>query len=58
MRTIISLVILVAAACLGFMMGSGMNDAMGGAAVFAVIAGFVCTIYVIDNPRDKKNREE
>ena len=44
MRTIISVVIIIIAAVIGFFMGSGMNRAMGGATLFAVIAGFACTI--------------
>ena len=48
MRTIISSVIVIIAAVIGFFMGSGMNQAMGGATLFAVIAGFACTIQAID----------
>ena len=47
MRTIISVVIIIIAAVIGFFMGSGMNRAMGGATLFAVIAGFACTIQAI-----------
>ena len=48
MRTIISAVIIIIAAVIGFFMGSGVNQAMGGATLFAVIAGFACTIQAID----------
>ena len=48
MRTVISIVIIIAAAVFGFFMGSGMNEAMGGATLFAVIAGFGCTIQAIE----------
>lgn len=48
MRTNISVVIIIIAAVIGFFMGSGMNQAMGGATLFAVIAGFSCTIQAID----------
>lgn len=53
MRTMISSVIIIIAAVIGFFMGSGMNEAMGGATLFATIAGFVCTIQVIES---KKNQ--
>ena len=48
MRTIISVVIIIAAAVIGFFMGTGMNESMGGATLFAVIAGFVSTIQAIE----------
>lgn len=51
MRTIISVVIIIIAAVIGFFMGSGMNQAMGGATLFAVIAGFACTIQAIDGKK-------
>ena len=44
MRTMISSVIIVIAAVIGFFMGAGINQAMGGATLFATIAGFSCTI--------------
>lgn len=53
MRTIISSVIVIIAAVIGFFMGSGMNQAMGGATLFATIAGFACTIQAIES---KKNQ--
>ena len=49
MRTIISTVIGVIAAVIGFFMGGGMNEAMGGAILFATIAGFACTIQAIES---------
>lgn len=49
MRTVISIVIIFIAAVVGFFMGGGMNEAMGGATLFAVIAGFACTIHAIDS---------
>ena len=53
MRTIISVVIIIIAAVIGFFMGSGMNQAMGGATLFAVIAGFACTIQAIDSKKSR-----
>ena len=49
MRTIISVAIIIAASAAGFFMGAGMNQAMGGAALFASIAGFACTIQAIES---------
>ena len=51
MRTILSVVIIIAAAFAGFFMGSGMNEAMGGATLFAMIAGFACTIQAIESKK-------
>lgn len=49
MRTILSTGIIIIAAVIGFFMGAGMNQAMGGATLFASIAGFACTIQAIDS---------
>jgi hypothetical protein len=51
MRTIISIVIIIVAAVIGFAMGAGMNEAMGGATLFATIAGFACTIQAIESKK-------
>ena len=40
MRTIIYVVIIIIAAVIGFFMGSGMNQAMGGARLFAMLGMF------------------
>lgn len=48
MRTVISIAVIIAAAVVGFIMGSGMNEPLGGAALFAVIAGFGCTIQAVE----------
>ena len=53
MRTVISVVIIIIAAVIGFFMGSGMNEAMGGATLFAVIAGFACTIQAIGSNKER-----
>ena len=50
-RTVISIVIIIIAAVIGFFMGAGMNQAMGGATLFALIAGFACTIQAIDSSK-------
>lgn len=51
MRTIVSIIIIIVAAVIGFAMGAGMNEAMGGAALFATIAGFACTIQAIESKK-------
>ena len=51
MRMIISIVIIIVAAVIGFAMGADMNEAMGGATLFATIAGFACTIQAIENKK-------
>ena len=33
----------------GFFVGASVNDFMGGAIVFSMIAGIVCVIYTLDN---------
>lgn len=48
MRTLISTVIIILAAVFGLCIGASMNDAMGGATLFASIAGFICTIQAIE----------
>lgn len=53
MRTMISSVIIVIVAVIGFFMGAGMNQATGGATLFATITGFACTIQAIES---KKNQ--
>lgn len=53
MRTILSVAIIILASVIGFMMGAGMNEAMGGATLFATIAGFACTIQAIDSKKKR-----
>lgn len=53
MRTIISVLIIIVASVLGFFMGAGMNQAMGGATLFATVAGFACTIQAIESKKKK-----
>lgn len=51
MRTAVSVVIIIAAAAVGFFMGSGMNQPMDGATLFAMVAGFACTIQAIESKK-------
>ena len=53
MRTIISIILMVIAALVGFFFGAGMNEAMGGAILLSMIIGFACTISAIE-----KNKKE
>ena len=50
MRTFLSVVIIIVAA---FVMGSGMNEEMTGATLFAMIAGFACTIQAIESKKKR-----
>lgn len=49
-KTVCSAVIMTIAAIMGLFVGALLNEAMGGAILFAVIAGFSRVIYAIDNP--------
>ena len=33
----------------GFFVGASVNDSMGGATLFAMVAGIACVIYTLDN---------
>ena len=53
MRVMISIILMVIAALVGFFFGAGMNEAMGGAILISMITGFACTISAIE-----KNKKE
>ena len=53
MRVMISIILMVIAALVGFFFGAGMNEAMGGAILLSMITGFACTISAIE-----KNKKE
>ena len=53
MRVMISIILMVIAALVGFSLGAGMNEAMGGAILLSMITGFACTISAIE-----KNKKE
>lgn len=53
MRVIISIILMVIAALIGFFFGAGMNEAMGGAILLSMITGFACTINAIE--KNKKD---
>lgn len=49
-RTVVSVVIMVLAALAGFAVDAGLSGSgFGGAILFAMIVGFACVIYVLDN---------
>ena len=53
MRVIISIILMVIAALVGFFFGAGMNEAMSGAILLSMITGFASTISAIE-----KNKKE
>ena len=53
MRGMISIILMVIAALVGFFFGAGMNEAMGGAILLSMITGFACTINAIE--KNKKD---
>lgn len=48
-RTSISVTIMIFAAIGGYLTGATANEPMGGAILFAMIAGLACIVYAIDN---------
>ena len=58
MRVMISIILMVIAAVVGFLFGAGMNvagmnEAMSGAILLSMITGFACTISAIE--KNKKD---
>ena len=53
MKTICSAVVIILAAIIGLLLGAAMNDGLNGSILLAVIAGFVCVIYTIENSGKK-----
>ena len=51
-RTATAIIIMVISAFAGFIVGAFLNDSMGGAILFTLIAGFACMIYATDNRND------
>ena len=45
---------MIFAAIGGYLAGSTANEPMGGAILFAMIAGIGCLVYAIDNQKEKK----
>ena len=53
MKIIGSSVVIILAAIVGLFLGAAMNDGLSGSILLAVIAGFVCVIYTIENSGKK-----
>ena len=53
MRVMISIILMIIAALVGFFFGTGMSEAMGGAILLSMITGFACTINAIE--KNKKD---
>lgn len=52
-RTAVSVIIMVIAAVIGLFVGSALSDGLGGAILFALIAGIACIVYTIDNRNEE-----
>ena len=48
-RMTISIFVMLIACLFGFFVGIRIDEAMGGAILFSLIAGIACVIYVIEN---------
>ncbi len=52
MNVILSIIIMVVMAFIGFLVGAFLNDAIGGAVLFAMISGIACIIQAINQKAD------
>lgn len=50
-KVIIAVIIMLASAYLGIMLGSILNGPETFGIIFTIISGFACTIYVIENKK-------
>lgn len=48
-RTVACVIIMAIAAITGYFIGAFLNEAMGGAILFSMIAGIACVVYNIEN---------
>ena len=48
-RTVASVITMVIAGIAGFFIGAALDNALGGAILFSMLAGISCVIYTIDN---------
>ena len=48
-RTVSCVIIMAIAAIAGFFIGATLDEAMGGAILFSMIAGIACIVYNIEN---------
>ena len=54
-RTVSCVIIMAIAAIAGFFIGATLDEAMGGAILFSMIAGIACIVYNIENREEKHN---
>lgn len=48
-RTAVSTIVMVIAGIVGFFIGAALDEAMGGAILFSMVAGIACIVYTIDH---------
>lgn len=48
-RTVAAVIIMALAAIVGFFIGAALQEGMAGAVLMAMIAGFACVVYNMDN---------
>ena len=48
-RTIVSVIVMCLAGIVGPFFGGVLDEAMGGAILFSMIAGIACVVYAIEN---------
>ena len=48
-RTIVSVIVMCLAGIVGLFFGGVLDEAMGGAILFSMIAGIACVVYAIEN---------
>ena len=48
-RTIVSVIMMCLAGIVGFFLGGILDEAMGGAILFSMIAGIACIVYAIED---------
>lgn len=51
MRTIVSVILMLVAAFVGFLLGTAINEAMNGAILLSIITGVACIINAIEKNR-------
>ena len=54
-RTVACVIIMAIAAIAGFFIGATLDEAMGGAILFSMIAGIACIVYSIENREEEHN---
>ena len=52
-RTIVSVIIILAAAFVGIFVGSAINESETFCLLFAIVAGFACTIHAVESKKGK-----